>query len=165
MFAKCHPFCVGLVQIIFHSQFEYLWKKSNSLSLAIISLQMFTYAVTTLLLSHIQNVVMIARCNPDLSTMILYKIVVIEKIWSELNHKMQTHWCLNKMANISQMTFSKTFCWMQSLFQISLKFVPQYWFRYLLGAKLVTGQWWFLQCHIAGLGYNETKSPGINSMS
>ena len=86
-----------------------------------------------------------------------------------------THWGRDKMAAVSQTTFSNAFSWMK-MFEFRLKFdwsvfprvqltIFQHWFRWWLGAVQATSnylnQWWIVYRRIyASLGLNElTDSP------
>ena len=82
----------------------------------------------------------------------------------------QTHWGRDKMAAISQTTFSDAFSWMK-MYEFRLRFhwslfsgieltISQHWFRWWLGAVQATShflnQWWLVYRRIyASLGLNE----------
>ena len=81
-----------------------------------------------------------------------------------------THWGRDKMAAISERTFSNAFSWMK-MYEFQLKFhqslflrvqltIFHHWFRYWLGAGQATShylkQWWLIKWRIyASLGLNE----------
>ena len=83
-----------------------------------------------------------------------------------------THWGWDKMATISQTTFSNTFIWMK-MFEFWLKFhwslflgvqltIFQHWFRWWLGADQATShylnQWGIIyRCIYASLGFSESN--------
>ena len=87
-----------------------------------------------------------------------------------------THWGRDKMAAISQTTFSNAFSWMK-MYKFRLRFhwslfprvqltIFQHWFRWWLGAVQATShylnQWWIFYWRIyASLGLNELTSVAM----
>ena len=105
-------------------------------------------------------------------------VCINHKLVNTITRHPLTHWGRDKMASISQTTFSNAFTWMK-MYELRLKIhwslflrvhltIFQHWFRKWLGAVQATShylnQWWLVYQRIyASLGLNELRLEPPNT--